>query len=135
MHLKFSLRKTKVVPKKKATSDDLAWIQVKNGAEAGIRWLSRATNLGRSEVDEMKTELNDITTRARRDNNLPTKDLTLQEVESIFKLTQVTQKNLKAGDSWDILPFDTAALNNQDVFPEFMRYLCEFPVLLTLALY
>ncbi|KAJ5804345.1 uncharacterized protein N7518_000648 [Penicillium psychrosexuale] len=126
MLLKFSLRKTKVVPKKKATSDDLAWIQVKNGAEAAIRWLSRATNLGRSEVDEMKTELNDITTRARRDNNLPTKamgDLTLQEVESIFKLTQVTQKNLKAGDSWDILPFDTAALNNQDVFPEFMRYL------------
>ncbi|KAJ6155101.1 hypothetical protein N7470_005667 [Penicillium chermesinum] len=82
--------------------------------------------LGRPEVEELATELTRITARAKGGNNLPTKamgDLTLKEVESIFKITQVTPRNRKAGDFFDILPFDTTTLGNKEAFPEFMRYL------------
>lgn len=106
--------------------------------ERGLKWLSDTSNLGKTEVDGMKDDLEEVKKRAQGDKSLPTKamrDLTLKEVETVFRITQVTPRNAKIGDSWGLLPFDTINLANPQAFPDFMAFLCESYFLLKLACY
>jgi hypothetical protein len=76
--------------------------------ERGLKWLSDTSNLRKTEVDGMKDDLEEVKKRAQGDKSLPTKamrDLTLKEVETVFRITQVTRGNAKIGDSWGLLPF------------------------------
>ena len=91
-------KKTTISPKK----EDLERNWVIERIDRGLKWLFDTSNLGKTEVDAMKDDLEDVKRRAQGDKDLPTKamrDLTLKEVETVFRITQVTPGNAKTGDN------------------------------------
>jgi hypothetical protein len=72
--------------------------------EVALKWLSATSNVSKAEVDEIKETFEEVKKAAARDSKLPgvaISDLTLKEVESIFRIKKLTPKNEQPGDKWD----------------------------------
>lgn len=98
----------------------------------GLKWLSHTSNDSQAKIQEMKQILEQIKAEATGDRNLlpvAMGDLTLKEVENIFSLNQLTPKNERQGDKWDLVPYDSTELQRPDHFEKFHYFLCEYPFL------
>jgi hypothetical protein len=102
--------------------------------EVALRWLSATSNVSKAEVDEIKETFEEVKKAAARDRKLPgvaISDLTLKEVESIFRIKKLTPKNEQPGDRWDLEPYDDSMRDQySDDFSEFFIFLSKCPLLL-----
>lgn len=94
--------------------------------ERVLKWLSDSSNLSKAEIDRLKDDFEELESKAGKNKNPPTKaisELTLKEVESLFKIRQVKPRD-PPEDHWELIPFQFTTSTEQ-AFMELLGILSE----------
>lgn len=97
-----------------------------------LKWLSKTSNVNKDAIDHMEETLEELAKKASNKEDPASKamgKLTLEEVQTIFKLTKLTPQNEQLGDKWNMKPILERHLQSPQAFPKFYDTLCEFPLL------
>jgi hypothetical protein len=112
--------------------------RIVDGIKSSLKWLSRDSNLAKSEVAALAKQLEQVDKPAKTNKDLPSKamgDLKLDDVKRIFRIAPVTTRNAKPGDNWDVEPLMIETLPDPQAFVDFRAFLGESHLPLMLACY